>query len=194
MLESSQNSGNSLAPGTSFAANNASPPVEQATLGKSIVIKGELSGREALYIEGSVQGAIFVDGQRLTIGKAGKVDADITAKEVVIMGNVKGSVACEDRLDIRREGTLTGDASMRSLSVEDGAVLHGNFEIRDGNRHQQEKAFRIEVAAVEAPPEPEVEQAAPPPEPGPVETVVSAITRAARIRGSKVLYQEVPKS
>ncbi len=197
MLESSQSpASSSVVPSTSFAENNASAPVEQALLGRSLVIKGELSGAESLYIEGSVEGAIFVDGQRLTIGRAGKVNADITAKEVVIMGNVEGSVDCEDRLDIRREGSLTGDATMRSLSVEDGAVLKGKFEIRNVNRvDEEQQTIQIEVKpAIQSAPEPAPTDIPPVPQPKAVESRVSAITRAARIRGSRILYQEVPKS
>src|SRR5215471_21686026 len=65
---------------------------EQATIGKSLVIKGEVSGSESLYIDGRVEGTINLPGNRVTIGRNGQVQANINAKEVVILGKVKGNI------------------------------------------------------------------------------------------------------
>src|SRR5208283_1064672 len=86
----------------------ATSPVEQATIGRSLVIKGDVSGSESLFIDGRVEGSINFPENRVTVGRNGVVAANITANEVVIMGKVQGNVECTDRLDIRSEGLLSG--------------------------------------------------------------------------------------
>jgi cytoskeletal protein CcmA (bactofilin family) len=122
---------------------------EQATIGASVVIKGEISGSEPLYIDGKVEGSIHVSGQRVTIGRSGTVTANIDAKEVVIMGSVKGNIQCTDRLDIRAEGSLTGDVISPRVSVEDGAMLKGSVDVRSGSQ-KQDKAQNQKSYASEA--------------------------------------------
>jgi cytoskeletal protein CcmA (bactofilin family) len=82
---------------------------EQATIGKSLVIKGEVTGSESLYIDGKVEGSIQLPGNRVTIGRNGQVSANINAREVVVLGKVRGNLNASDRVDIRNEGSLTGD-------------------------------------------------------------------------------------
>ena len=115
-----------------------SAPVEQATIGRSLVIKGEVSGAESLYIDGRIEGSISLADNRVTIGRNGSVAANISAREVVIMGKVHGNIQCTDRLDIRSEGTLTGDVITQRISVEDGAVLKGSVQVRAAE-HKNEK-------------------------------------------------------
>ena len=95
----------------SSAASSASTsaPGEQATIGKSLFVKGEVSGSESLYIDGKVEGAINLPGNRVTVGRNGQVAANITAREVVVLGKVRGNIQASDRVDIRSEGSLTGD-------------------------------------------------------------------------------------
>jgi cytoskeletal protein CcmA (bactofilin family) len=113
-----------------------SAPIEQATIGRSLVIKGEISGAEALYVDGRIEGKISLPGHRVTIGRNGTVQANITAREVVIMGKVNGNIECGDRVDIRSEGSVTGDVSTVRISVEDGAILKGGIEVRSGESRQ----------------------------------------------------------
>src|SRR5579871_1268388 len=103
---------------------------EQATIGKSLVIKGEVTGSESLYIDGRVEGAINLPGHRVTVGRNGQVQANINAKEVVVLGKVKGNVTASDRVDIRNEGSLTGDVVCQRISIEDGAWFKGSIDIR----------------------------------------------------------------
>ena len=117
-----------------------SAPVEQATIGRSLVIKGELSGAEALYIDGRIEGKITLPDNRVTIGRNGSVQANIIAREVVVMGKVSGNIDCSDRVDIRSEGSVTGDVSTVRISVEDGAVLKGGIEVRSSERKQQNQS------------------------------------------------------
>src|SRR5258707_4514098 len=113
---------------------------EQATIGKSLVIKGEVTGSESLYIDGRVEGAINLPGNRVTVGRNGQVQANINAKEVVILGKVKGNMTASDRVDIRNEGSLSGDVVCQRISIEDGAYLKGSIDIRKANAKEMNGA------------------------------------------------------
>jgi cytoskeletal protein CcmA (bactofilin family) len=112
------------------AAGAATPTSEQATIGKSLVIKGEVSGSESLYIDGKIEGAINLPGNRVTIGRNGQVAANIAAREIVVLGKVRGNCQASDRVDIRSEGSLTGDVIAARISIEDGAFFKGGIDIR----------------------------------------------------------------
>jgi cytoskeletal protein CcmA (bactofilin family) len=116
-------------PGSGPAAP-ASATGEQATIGKSLVVKGELTGSESLYIDGKVEGAINLPGNRVTVGRNGQVAANIVAREVVVLGKVRGNCQASDRVDIRSEGSLTGDVIAARISIEDGAFFKGGIDIR----------------------------------------------------------------
>lgn len=117
----------------------ATSPMDQATIGRSLVIKGEVSGSESLFIDGRVEGSLNFPDNRVTVGRNGNVAANITAKEVVIMGKVQGNVVCEDRLDIRSEGLLSGDVVTHRISVEEGAILKGGVEVRTPEKKEKEQ-------------------------------------------------------
>ncbi|ADW67518.1 bactofilin family protein [Granulicella tundricola] len=112
------------------AASNAPASGEQATIGKSLIVKGELSGSESLYIDGKVEGAINLPGNRVTVGRNGQVAANIMAREIVVLGKVRGNCHASDRVDIRSEGSLTGDVIAARISIEDGAFFKGGIDIR----------------------------------------------------------------
>jgi len=124
------------APLTSSAAEPAAPrPVaatsaDQATIGKSLVIKGEVTGSESLYIDGRVEGSINLAGNRVTVGRNGVVSANINAREIVVLGKVRGNLTASDRVDIRSDGSLTGDVVAARISIEDGAFFKGGIDIR----------------------------------------------------------------
>src|SRR5260221_8816299 len=119
------------APANSYTpVKPANSPMDQANIGRSLVLKGEVSGAESLFIDGRVEGTISFPENRVTIGRNGNVTANITAKEVVIMGKVKGNVECEDRLDIRSEGLLAGDVITHRISVEEGENHNGGAKVR----------------------------------------------------------------
>jgi len=101
----------------------------QASIGKSLKIKGTITGTEDLYIDGQVEGTIRLEQNSLTIGPNGTVDADVFAKDIVIEGKVTGNVNAGDRIDIRKTGSLNGDLSAARIVIEDGAVFRGSVEI-----------------------------------------------------------------
>ena len=103
---------------------------EQATIGKGLFIKGEITGSESLFIDGKVEGSINLPGNRVTVGRNGQVASTITAREIVILGKVRGNVSATDRVDIRAEGALTGDVTAARISIEDGAFFKGGIDIK----------------------------------------------------------------
>jgi len=109
------------------------PPVtagDQATISKGLIIKGEITGSESLFVDGKVEGSISLPGNRVTVGRNGQVSASIAAREIVILGKVRGNVAASDRVDIRAEGALTGDVAAARISIEDGAFFKGGIDIK----------------------------------------------------------------
>ena len=126
-------------------------PIEQATIGRTVVIKGEVSGNESLYIDGRVEGSVTFKDHRVTVGRNGVVQANISAREVVIMGKVSGNVECSDRVDIRAEGSVHGDISTTRISVEDGASLKGGIQVRsDGKAQNQSQSKQEQPKAMAA--------------------------------------------
>ena len=124
MLQPSDSQKSQSSSNQSFAPPRAvAVPVEQATIGRSLVVKGEISGSESLYIDGKVEGTINLSDSRVTIGRNGSVAASISAREVVILGKVHGNIQVTDRLDIRSEGSLTGEVITQRISVEDELFL-----------------------------------------------------------------------
>lgn len=109
---------------------SSAPNSDQATIGKGLVLSGEITGSESLFIDGKVEGSINLPGNRVTVGRNGKVNASINAREIVVMGNVRGNVSATDRVDIRAEGALTGDVAAARISIEDGAYFKGGIDIR----------------------------------------------------------------
>jgi len=99
-----------------------------ATIGTSMIIKGQITSIEDMYIDGEVEGALKLQ-QRLTVGPRGKVRADIKAREVVILGNVHGNVEVSDKITIQRNGSLIGDIKTAGIVIDDGAYFKGSIDI-----------------------------------------------------------------
>jgi len=103
---------------------------EIAMIGKSVVIKGELSGSEDLYIDGLVEGSIDLRNHSVTVGPSGNVKAGISAKSIVIQGKVDGSLTATDRLDLRKSAVVTGNVTTQRIAIEEGAFLKGKVDIQ----------------------------------------------------------------
>lgn len=113
--------------------------VDVATIGKSVVVKGELSGSEDLYVDGEVEGSIALRGQSLTVGPNGRVHANIEARNVILYGRVDGNIKASDRVDLRKSASLSGDILTARVAIEDGAFFKGTIDIQ-----KAEAAARIE--------------------------------------------------
>jgi len=121
-----------------------------AHIGKSVVVKGELSGSEDLYIDGEVEGTVELRDHNLTIGPNGRVKANLNAKEVTILGKVQGNVRATDRVDIRKPASLIGDIAAARINIEDGAYIKGSIDIQKPEAGRVETR-KVEVAAAAAP-------------------------------------------
>jgi cytoskeletal protein CcmA (bactofilin family) len=99
-------------------------------IGKSVVIKGELSGSEDLTIEGQVEGKIELRQNVLTIGTNGRIKAEIFAKIIVVQGEVHGDITATERVDIRDSGSVDGDVSAPRVSIADGAHFRGSIDMQ----------------------------------------------------------------
>jgi cytoskeletal protein CcmA (bactofilin family) len=134
-------------PNTYTPVKTSSAPMEQATIGRSLVIKGDISGAESLFVDGRIEGTVNIPEHRVTVGRNGVVTADVNAREVVIMGKVQGNIICSDRLDIRSEGSVTGDVVVQRISVEDGAILKGSVQVQAASeqKHKQNQQQRQEA-------------------------------------------------
>ena len=110
-------------------------------IGKSVVIKGELSGSEDLTIEGQVDGKIELRQNVLTIGPNGKIKAQVFAKSVVILGEVTGNVTASEKVDIRDNGSVDGDIAAPRVAIAEGAHFRGSIDMqRTGAKPADQKA------------------------------------------------------
>jgi cytoskeletal protein CcmA (bactofilin family) len=102
---------------------------EFAHIGKSVAIKGDLSGSEDLYIDGQVEGSIELQGSSLTVGPNGQVRANVNAKVVIIHGKLEGNIRASDRAELRKSALTVGDIATQRIAIEDGAYFKGKIEI-----------------------------------------------------------------
>jgi cytoskeletal protein CcmA (bactofilin family) len=109
-----------------------------ARIGKSIVICGEVKGGEDLIVDGRVEGTVSLAENRLTIGPNANVAADLSAKDVLILGHVKGNVVATGRVELRAGCSVEGDIRALRLAVEDNAVFRGKVDLTQGSAKAQE--------------------------------------------------------
>jgi len=102
---------------------------EFAHIGKSVFIKGELSGSEDIYVDGQVEGNIHLSGNNLTIGPNGRVRANISAKNVTVGGTLDGNIVAGERTEFRKTAVANGDVQTKRIAIEDGAFFKGKLEI-----------------------------------------------------------------
>jgi cytoskeletal protein CcmA (bactofilin family) len=98
-------------------------------IGKSVIVRGELSGNEDLHFDGDLEGTITLANNCLTLGPNARVIADIRVRDLVVFGNLKGNVQATGRIDLRQSGVLTGDVIASRLAIEESAVLQGRVEL-----------------------------------------------------------------
>ncbi len=134
------------APSAPVAAAPASEPRTQqigrdnVNIGKSVIIKGELSGSEDLTIEGHVEGRIDLKDNVLTIGPNGKIKAEVFAKAVVVLGEVTGNVTASEKVDIRDNGSVDGDIASPRVAIAEGAHFRGAVDMQRAGAKAQPKS------------------------------------------------------
>jgi cytoskeletal protein CcmA (bactofilin family) len=119
---------------------------DRVTIGKSLQIKGEVIGTESLYIDGKVEGAIKLPGNRVTVSRDAHVSANITAREVVVFGKVSGNIYASDCVDLRSEGSVTGDVTAQRITVGDGAFFDGGIHIGKPGK-QEDRDVHTEISS-----------------------------------------------
>lgn len=100
-----------------------------ATIGQSIIFKGELAGDEDLEIEGQVDGDVSLANHQLTVGANGRLKAQIVAKSIIVIGQVIGDLTATERIEIQATGVVEGDIRAPRLTVQEGAVLKGAVDM-----------------------------------------------------------------
>ena len=118
-----------------------------ANIGKSITIKGDLSGNEDLQIDGSVEGRIDLPNNQLTIGAEGRVKAEVHAKSVVVIGHVTGNLSAADRIQVEANGIVDGDVKAPRLVIEEGARLNGSVEMGSGSAAASKPSLSVQPLA-----------------------------------------------
>jgi cytoskeletal protein CcmA (bactofilin family) len=120
-----------------------------AHIGKSVIIKGELSGSEDLYLDGEVEGNIDLRNHNLVIGPNGRVRANVYAKDVVIHGKVDGNITGVDKVELKKSALLNGDINTQRIVIEDGAFFKGAIDIRKGEVKPETARPAAQAAAVQ---------------------------------------------
>jgi cytoskeletal protein CcmA (bactofilin family) len=112
-------------------------PAEGSTvIGKSVTIRGELSGSEDLFMDGTIEGSIALTECRLTIGPNARVLADISVRDLIVFGRIDGNIQASGRLELRQAAVVNGDIIASRLSVEETSIIKGRIELTGSNAGQ----------------------------------------------------------
>ena len=146
--QSSANYNANPAPAASQTFRSSAPTARNlAILGPGLFVKGQISGEEDLQIDGKVEGSISLKGQRLTVGQNGEIVSDVHAREVIVYGKVRGNLFAEDRIEVKKDGSVVGNITGGRVLIEDGAYLKGQIEIERGKSHKHASAELEPVGA-----------------------------------------------
>jgi cytoskeletal protein CcmA (bactofilin family) len=133
---------------------HTAPQSAVASIGKSLHVKGELSGNEDLSIEGKVEGKITLNGCNVTVGQTGRVSAEIQAKTVVVSGLVHGNISAAEMVEVTATGTMLGDIRSPRVKLVDGAKFKGSIDMESRGASTQaqtsSQASRQEAPATTA--------------------------------------------
>ncbi len=136
-------------PGVSAVRPSAPMARDLATLGASITIKGQIIGDEDLQIDGKIEGPVTLHGHRLTVGRSARLQSEVNAREVVVYGHASGNLHAKERVEIKKDGEVTGDITTARISIEDGAYFKGRIEIErkkhEGKSEAQSESERAPV-------------------------------------------------
>lgn len=117
----------------------AAKPVERSSsvISKGVAIHGEITGSEDLQVDGEIRGTLKMAGARVTVTPEGRAAATIEAREVVIRGNISGNIRATERVVVGSSGVWQGDAIAPRLMIEEGAIIHGKFEVAQPREEQR---------------------------------------------------------
>jgi cytoskeletal protein CcmA (bactofilin family) len=124
------------------------PRADVGHIGKSVVLRGELTGNEDLYLDGEVEGNINLRDHKLVIGPNGKIKATISARDVVVHGRVEGNINSTERVELKRSCSLTGDVTTQRIVIEDGAFFKGAIDIKEHKEPHESKVEQRKSMAV----------------------------------------------
>jgi cytoskeletal protein CcmA (bactofilin family) len=120
-------------------------------IGKSFVIKGQVSCDGDLYIDGQVEGSVDPKGNRLTIGPDGRLKANVTARAVVVQGKLEGNIQASERVDLKQSAVVVGDIVTQRISIEHGACIKGRIEVHGGEPAKDKSANAAATSSTSAP-------------------------------------------
>ena len=126
----------SAVPANEYAHRNppAAASAPQASIAKGMIFKGTITGTNSLFVDGEVVGNIHLPDGRVTVGPTGFVtdglSVCIRAREIVVMGKIRGNISASDRVEICVDGHLTGNVSAARISIADGAYFKGDIDLR----------------------------------------------------------------
>src|SRR5712691_7921900 len=123
------------------------PAGATAWLGSSLHVKGEISGNEDLYIDGTVEGQVHLDERKLTVGATAKLTADVIAGEVIVYGSVKGNVRGKAKIEIKKDGSVNGDLTTAQIIIVEGAYFKGSIEIEESMEKEADKNVSSRTAS-----------------------------------------------
>ncbi|HUK47179.1 MAG TPA: polymer-forming cytoskeletal protein [Terriglobales bacterium] len=125
---------------------------ELAQIGKTVSIRGDISGNEDIYVDGQVEGSIQLNGNVLTVGPNGRIRANINAKSVIVSGTVEGNIQVTERTEMRKTAVVTGDVQTRRIAIEEGAYFKGKLEILHDSKAQTSPGTAAAASAVPSSP------------------------------------------
>jgi len=139
---------------SSMPPRSYDPPVPggSATIGKAVMIKGQIFSREDLVIDGEIEGTVEAHDHRVTVGPNGKVQSSVKAREIVVLGGIHGNVEATDKIDIRKDARLVGDIKTSRIVIEDGAYFKGSIDIIKPDAKPQPVPQRERAAAAQPAP------------------------------------------
>ena len=115
-----------------------------ASIGKSIVINGELSGSEDLTVEGQVEGKIELRDHVLTVGSNGRIKAQVSAKAIVVFGQVTGNLTASEKVDIKENGSVDGDIVAPRVAIADGSHFRGSIDMQRKEQSSSKQPSSVE--------------------------------------------------
>jgi cytoskeletal protein CcmA (bactofilin family) len=127
------------------------PPEGSTVIGKSVTIRGEVSGKEDLYMDGVVEGTISLPESRLTVGPNARVMADMNAHDIVIYGLVEGNIRATGRIELRESAVVRGDIVAERLSIEENASIKGKVELSEVSAGSNARKPSAEPSGASAP-------------------------------------------